>query len=340
MITKQTLDARGVDVTVGIPTRNRSDLLGNAIASVLGQSYGRFRVVVSDNASEDDTAGVVASFEDPRIIYRPLGTGVGRAENFNRLIDLADTEFLLILGDDDQLLPDHLSLTVEALKQRPTAGVAHTGYEIVDMVGNTLVRTAGKESAEPSVAFELGAQFLERSMKAGPSVCLSSALFRKAALISAGKLRPEDGVIDDFPLLLRIASRWDFAYVDRSLAVLRAHAEAASSSLGWFTPNGFRSSRSLPDVLYGHRRKFLAEAGLPTPQARRLARMAERSYRREVVGHLSMRADTGDGQVAVLRALGNEIRCDPRLGLDPLAWRFVVGQLGGRRLRDVLRRAS
>ncbi len=339
MNTNATTNGARADVTVGIPTRNRSELLGRAIASVLDQSYRNFTLVVCDNASDDDTAGVVASFGDPRLVYRPTERTISMGANFNRIIELAETEFVLMLGDDDELLPDHLSLTVDALRRWPTAGVAHTGYGIVDGHGNTLVAHAGPDNGKHSLEFESGAQFLERSMKMGPYVCLSSALFRKAALIGAGQLRPEDGVIDDFPLLMRVATDWDYAYVNRPLAVLTAHSEAASSSLGWFTPDGFRSSRSLPDILYAHRRNFLIEADLPEPEARRLAQMAEKRYRREVVGHLSMRASTGDGQVAIFRALGREIRRNRRLALDPATWRFVVGQFGGRRLRDALRRA-
>src|SRR5512141_366889 len=117
-------DSMPIDVTVGIPTYNRSELLIRAIASVLGQSYRHFTLVVSDNASDDDTASVVASFRDPRLVYRPLDHNIGRAANTNRLIELAETEFVVLLGDDDELHPDHLSMTVPALKRRATVGVA------------------------------------------------------------------------------------------------------------------------------------------------------------------------------------------------------------------------
>lgn len=314
-------------------------MLSRAIASVLGQSFRDFILLVSDNASNDDTAGVVASFRDPRIVYRPLTDAIGRAANFNRLIELADTEFLVILGDDDELDPEHLSLTVDALRQWPTIGVVHTGYVIVDRLGNALTPPVRYADTEDSVVLESGAQFIERSMKKGPSVCISSAVFRRAALLSAGGLRSADGVIDDLPMLLRLATDWDFAYVNRPLAHMRAHPEASSSSLGSFTRDGFRSSRSVPDIIYEHRRKFVAEADLAEGEAGRLIRIAEKMHRRDVLGHLSMRADTGDGSVAALRALRGELMQNPRLGLDPITWRFVAGQLGGRRLRESVRRA-
>jgi cellulose synthase/poly-beta-1,6-N-acetylglucosamine synthase-like glycosyltransferase len=314
-------------------------LLGRAIASVLGQSYRHFTLVVSDNASDDDTAGVVASFRDPRLVYRPLDHNIGRAANTNRLIELAETEFVVLLGDDDELHPDHLSMTVPALKRCATVGVAHTGCVIVDQLGNALDRHARFIDTKDPIVFESGGQFLERSMKSGWTVCFSSAVFRRAALVSGGGLRPEDGDIDDLPLLMRIATNWDFAYINRPLAQIRAHFEASSSSLGSFTANGYRSSSSLPDMLYERRRRFLTEANLSQIAARRLAGVAERTHRRDRVRHLSMRATTGDKSVTVFRALGKEVRQDRRLALDPMTWRFVIGQLGGRRLRDGIRRA-
>ena len=57
-------------------------------------------------------------------------------------------------------------------------------------------------------------------MRSGWTVCFPSATFRRQALIGAGGLRPEDGVIDDIPLLMRVATAWDFAYLDRPLAVV------------------------------------------------------------------------------------------------------------------------
>jgi glycosyltransferase involved in cell wall biosynthesis len=337
--TTPTSGAEGVDVTIGIPTRNRAHLLGKSIASVLGQSYRHFTLVVSDNASDDDTATLVASFRDPRLVYRPLKRNIGRAANINRLIELAETEFVVLLGDDDELHSDHLYLTVEALKRWPTVGVAHTGCEIVDLLGNTLVPHARLMNSKDPIVFESGAQFLQRAMKSGWTVCFPSATFRRAALVGGGGLRPEDGVIDDLPLLMRIATDWDFAYLNRPLAVIGAHTGASSSSLGSFTPHGFFSSRSLPDMLYEHRRRFLTEADLPEIEGRRLARMAEKTYRRDRVHHLSMRARAGEGQLVMFRALAGEVRRDRRLLLDPIAWRFVAGQLGGRRLRDGVRRA-
>ena len=334
-------DAEGIHVTVGIPTRNRPDLLRKAIASVLEQNYRGFTLLVSDNGPNEETATAAASFEDPRIVYRPLDPPVERAANYNGLVETAETEFVVLLADDDELHPDHLSMTVDALRRWPSAGLAHTGYLMIDTGGKILAPHNSPFKTKEPLVLETGSQFLERSMrKSGPTVSFSSITFRKAAFVDGGSLREEDGVSDDFPLLMRIATSWDFVYVNRPLAMVRAHKETSSSELGSFTPGGFRSSRSAADVLYENRRKFLSEAELPDGDARRFARFAERRFRHDVLSHLSMRSDSGDGPVTLFKALWTEIRRDPRLALDPLTLRFVAGQLGGRWLRDLARRAD
>jgi hypothetical protein len=328
----------GADVTVAIPTRNRSGLLRNAIESVLGQTYGRFAVLVADNASDDDTAEVVASFGDPRIIHRPIDEPTSRQANFNRAFALADTEFVLLLSDDDWLHSEHLASTVGAMKRWPSVGIAHSGYTIVDAQGHELVPHAGRRRVDQPTIFERGDQFIERTLKTGWTVCLASALFRKAALVRGGGMQVDDGDVDDLFLMMRIALDWDVAYVDRPLAFLRAHDDASSSSYGWFTPNGLRTSRELPEILFDNRRRFLNCAGLPQPESRRLERIVERRHRLDVLSHLSMRSNTGDGRRAVLAALATEARRDYRLLVEPATGRFVVGQFLGRTLRREMRR--
>ena len=56
-------------VSVVISTFNRSSVVGNAIQSVLDQSYEKLEVIVVDDGSEDDTEKVVTDIEDPRVNY-------------------------------------------------------------------------------------------------------------------------------------------------------------------------------------------------------------------------------------------------------------------------------
>jgi glycosyltransferase involved in cell wall biosynthesis len=150
-------------VTVGIPTYNRAEMLRGAIESVLAQTFTDFRLLVSDNASEDDTPDVVRSYDDDRIEYVRAEHNVGPAGNFHRLLELADTEYLVLLPDDDLLYPDHLKASIELLDRYKNLGLAHTAFDLIDedsRVTQRMSPLAGRAPA-PGVAPEAA---LERLM--------------------------------------------------------------------------------------------------------------------------------------------------------------------------------
>ena len=120
-----------------------------------------------------------------------------------------------------------------------------------------------------------------------------SIMFRTDAITRAGGLREADGVIDDLPLLLRVAEDWDFVYVNEPLACVRAHVGASSSVLGEFGPSGYRSSPNLAEMIHSRKLAFLAETALPDSEQRRLRKLADTSCRRERLAHFSMEADAG-----------------------------------------------
>ena len=90
-------------VSVCIPTYNYGRFLGQAIESVLAQTWGDFELVVCDNASTDDTQDVVASFRDERIRSYRNDANIGLFGNFSRCLELARGELTeaLALGSEE-----------------------------------------------------------------------------------------------------------------------------------------------------------------------------------------------------------------------------------------------
>ena len=70
-------------VSVVIPTYNRANTLQRCINSVLQQTFSDFELIVIDDASKDNTAEVLASFDDTRIRYIKLEQNVGGGEARN-----------------------------------------------------------------------------------------------------------------------------------------------------------------------------------------------------------------------------------------------------------------
>jgi glycosyltransferase involved in cell wall biosynthesis len=108
-------------VSVVIPTYNRAAYLREAIESVLAQQYPPAEIVVSDNASSDNTAEVVAFFDDNRIRYHRQPANVGMTANWQTAISLARHTYVAPLSDDDCYLPEHLANGIEALERYPQA---------------------------------------------------------------------------------------------------------------------------------------------------------------------------------------------------------------------------
>lgn len=87
--------------SIVIPTYNRSDDLNVAIKSVLRQSFNDYEIIVSDNASTDNTEKICKSFNDKRIKYHKNMTNIGTCRNIYKVIKLARGSYIFILGDDD-----------------------------------------------------------------------------------------------------------------------------------------------------------------------------------------------------------------------------------------------
>ena len=218
-------------VTVGIATYNRATSLGQTIESVLAQRFGDFRLLISDNASEDETAQVVGSFADPRIEYVRAEQNVGMTGNFNRLIELAETEFLMLLPDDDLLYPDYLGRVMETLERYPSAGFAHTAFDEIDAESRIHKRCVRLIDTSEPVLFESGDQFLTRSMMK-MAVCFSTATYRTRALVAAGGLRTDEEPFADIPMWMRIAvDSSDVVFLAEPLAGFRVHDDSVTKGL-------------------------------------------------------------------------------------------------------------
>lgn len=124
------------EVSVIIPTYNRSNLLRRAIDSVRKQSFHKWELIVVDDASDDDTENVVREYGDARISYLRQVENMGAPAAKNRGIHSARGEWIAFLDSDDEYSVDKLSRQLDAARSNPGADVVYAGWEWVsDLTG-------------------------------------------------------------------------------------------------------------------------------------------------------------------------------------------------------------
>ena len=110
-------------LSVGLAVRNRVDVVGRCIESILSQDFTDLELVISDNASDDGTETLLEEYAraDRRVRMSVNQVDVGVHENMNRVLELSRGEFFRWISSDDWLEPSCLSECVRALRTRHDA---------------------------------------------------------------------------------------------------------------------------------------------------------------------------------------------------------------------------
>lgn len=188
-------------VSIGIPTRNRSALLLRALRSALAQSYTNIEILVSDDASTDDTLARVAEIADPRIVVFQRETHLGLVGNFDFCLRNATGEFFLLLGSDDLLFPRAIEGLLNCFLGPDDVGVSWCTCRIADTnAEDCWITDAGPALEDPA---EMIAALWDG--KRGPR--LSGILVRTSDALAVGGFRTRYGDLCDIGLWGAVALR-------------------------------------------------------------------------------------------------------------------------------------
>jgi glycosyltransferase involved in cell wall biosynthesis len=117
---------------------NGSRHIAAAIESVLAQTYSDFELLVVDDASTDDSAAIMRSYDDRRIRVVQNRSNMGLTHSLNRGIELAEGIYLARLDCDDVCEPKRLEAQVGYLDAHPECAVLATRILMIDKEGATL----------------------------------------------------------------------------------------------------------------------------------------------------------------------------------------------------------
>jgi len=124
-------------LSIGLPVYNGEKYLGEAIDTLLNQTFGDFELIISDNASTDATGEICREYarQDPRVRYLRQPVNIGLSPNHNFVVDEARGELFKWAAADDLYGPQLLRSCVQALDARPDSVLAHSWTAAVDAAG-------------------------------------------------------------------------------------------------------------------------------------------------------------------------------------------------------------
>ena len=236
------MDRVSARVFVGVPTWERSNYVGDALGSVLAQTFEDFRVVVSDNASgaENGVAieAEVSRFDDPRVSFHRQPTNEGEYGQGRFFLAACESEYFVILHDDDRLEPSYLETAIAKLDGDPSlACFAADSYAFhedgrpwPEMTRRR--RRRQRRHRQPEGPMDM----LEPHLRCG-FVPISGTVFRTRALVESEFAQVGTGNFPfEFDVLLRVAERGGQVYFSREpLFGIRFHDGSMRNYLGMWT---------------------------------------------------------------------------------------------------------
>lgn len=204
-------------VSVLMPVYKTSEkYLREAIESILSQTFEDFEFLILDDCPEDDREEIVRSYKDKRIKYYKNEKNLGISASRNKLIDLAQGEYLAIFDHDDISMPERLEKQVKYLEAHPECGV----------VGCKTQRMSnGKQSKNPTNDHEIKLALMRVCALTHPA-----SMIRKSFLTENNiRYEEEFSPSEDYALWCRLIPYTKFHNLnDEVLFLYRDHAENTS----------------------------------------------------------------------------------------------------------------
>lgn len=140
-------------ISILMPCYNNADYVGEAIESILNQTYQNFELIVLDDCSSDNSAEVIKSFTDKRIVYHRNEQNAGLANNLNIGLQMASGEYIARMDGDDVSLPERLQTQIDFLANHPDIDLCSCGMEMFGKDDKVWMREPDPEEVKITMLF-------------------------------------------------------------------------------------------------------------------------------------------------------------------------------------------
>lgn len=203
-------------VSVIIPCYNQARYLAEAIESAFAQTHARHEVIVIDDGSQDDVAGVAARYPAVKCVRQP-NSGLSAARNTG--IRESHGEYLVFLDADDRLLPDALSIGLGCFHVLPECAYVSGHYHMMREDG-----TPQPDFVQMPPETDVYRTLLQRNYIG----MHATVMYRRNIFRSIGEFNRELATCEDYDMYLRIARGHVVHSHNRVVAEYRRHDAAMS----------------------------------------------------------------------------------------------------------------
>lgn len=209
-------------ISVLMPVYNAENFLKEAIDSILNQTFKDFEFFIINDASTDNSKKIIMSYNDKRIRHLENKKNLGVAGTLNRGLKLAEGKYIARMDADDIAYSQRLQIEYNEIIKDAKVAVVASFYDVIDENGKYLYTVKDSSSAE-EIYYAL--QF--RNCLGHPTV-----IFNKEIIINEFGGYDEKYEAEDYDLWLRLASRYKFRKIKKSLLKLRIHPKSRIGSFG------------------------------------------------------------------------------------------------------------
>jgi hypothetical protein len=233
-------------LTVLMPVHNAATFVGEAIASVLAQSFGDFELLVIDDGSTDESLEVVRAFRDERIRVESRPDNRGLIETLNCGIRMARGTLIARMDADDVSYPERFAVQVDYLDEHPEVAGVSCCFDLIDERGHRLAHDHDWFRPTDPLALRWALNF-------GCYFAHGGAMLRTSVLRAAG-FDPRYAHAEDYELWLRLVDEHRLANVPRVLLAVRRHGGNVSNRfLEVQRQNGYRALQASLERVLGRR---------------------------------------------------------------------------------------
>jgi len=222
-MSKTTIISEKPLLSVGLPVYNGESYLEKSISSILQQSFEDFELIISDNASTDNTPEICITYQklDKRIKYHHSHENKGAAWNFRRVFQLSQGRFFVWATDDDYFDKNYFYRCIEILQKDDTIILCYANTNIIDAGGK--IQKIHKDRFQllcdsPSERFKILINKLQ--------LCNSAFGLIRSSVLAQTPVH-DNFVASDQPLLAELAIRGKFYEIEEPLIFRRIHPSAS-----------------------------------------------------------------------------------------------------------------